>query len=180
VSGWSSYLELHYDANASFLLHLTQRLYLPFGALPNHSHLNTRLRNILFGPTGSFHFYSNTNMKRIRLRPTRTRTGCQTCRERRKGCDNARPTCGACKRLNLKCSFDVPLKWAATRKPFVEQNERLMLQHNSYDFSSLASDPSTHVQLRQVLQRIGASQDLQRTVLVKLCSVDQEILLGCR
>jgi hypothetical protein len=121
-------------------------------------------------------------MKRIRLRPTaaRTRTGCQTCRERRKGCDNARPVCGACKRLTLKCSFDIPLKWAATRKPFVEQNENLMLQQNSYDFASITSDSSTHVRLRHVLQRIDASQDLQRTVLLNLCSTDQEILLDCR
>jgi hypothetical protein len=136
----------------------------------------------LFGPTGLFHFHVNTNMKRIRLRPTaaRTRTGCQTCRERRKGCDNARPVCGACKRLDLKCSFDVPLKWAATRKPFIEQNERLILQQNSYDFASITLDSSTHARLRQVLQRIDASQDLQHTVLLNLCSMDQEILLDCR
>jgi hypothetical protein len=129
----------------------------------------------LYGP--------NHNMRRIGLRPfaARTRTGCQVCRERRKGCDNARPACGACKRLNLKCTYNVPLKWAATRRPFVDQDNRPYLQQqNAYNFACNSSNPSIHGQLRQVLQSIDASQDLQRTVFLTLCDADREILLNCK
>jgi hypothetical protein len=123
------------------------------------------------------------NMRRIRLRPAaiRTRTGCQICRERRKGCDNARPTCGACKRLNLKCTYDVPLRWATTRKLFVDQDKRPVLQQQSaYDFACNTSESLIHRRLRQVLQSIGASQDLESTVFLRLCDKDQEILLDCK
>ncbi|KIR71789.1 hypothetical protein I310_04469 [Cryptococcus deuterogattii CA1014] len=36
---------------------------------------------------------------------TRTRTGCYTCRRRKKLCDEHRPTCGACNRLGVPCVF---------------------------------------------------------------------------
>jgi hypothetical protein len=123
----------------------------------------------------------NTNMKKIRSRNAirRTRTGCQTCRKRRKGCDEARPACNTCKRLNLECTYDMPLRWATTRTLFVEQNERSLLQRSVYDFATPSPDPSSDAQLRQVLQRIGAPQNLQRTVFLTLCNKDREILLEC-
>ncbi|KAJ4314140.1 hypothetical protein N0V94_006599 [Neodidymelliopsis sp. IMI 364377] len=40
----------------------------------------------------------------------RSRTGCLTCRARRKRCDNRRPQCENCTRLNLSC------EWQAQRK----------------------------------------------------------------
>lgn len=43
---------------------------------------------------------------------TRSRTGCWTCRERRKKCDEKRPSCTPCIRKSLKCSGYGPrLKW---------------------------------------------------------------------
>ena len=38
-------------------------------------------------------------------RITRTRTGCTTCRLRRKKCGEERPTCGACRRLGMECEY---------------------------------------------------------------------------
>ena len=38
----------------------------------------------------------------------RSRTGCLTCRTRRKRCDNAQPRCANCKRLNLLCEWQSP------------------------------------------------------------------------
>jgi transcriptional activator protein UGA3 len=38
----------------------------------------------------------------------RSRTGCLTCRTRRKRCDNAQPQCANCARLNLKCQWQPP------------------------------------------------------------------------
>ncbi|CAN6598201.1 transcriptional activator protein Uga3p [Trichomonascus vanleenenianus] len=38
----------------------------------------------------------------------RSRSGCFTCRKRKKRCDEVRPLCGACKRLNLACEYPAP------------------------------------------------------------------------
>lgn len=39
--------------------------------------------------------------QRMRRKVSRTRTGCMTCKSRRKRCDMTRPCCGDCTRLNL-------------------------------------------------------------------------------
>ncbi|KAM5373332.1 hypothetical protein ACJZ2D_007161 [Fusarium nematophilum] len=42
----------------------------------------------------------------------RTRTGCYTCRTRRRKCDEAKPECGNCVRLGFKCEgYGLRLKW---------------------------------------------------------------------
>ncbi|KAE8411962.1 Zn(II)2Cys6 transcription factor [Aspergillus pseudocaelatus] len=46
---------------------------------------------------------SNVNQPRIR----RTHSGCRPCRKRGKRCDEARPSCQACKRLSLDCSYGI-------------------------------------------------------------------------
>ncbi|KAJ5759052.1 hypothetical protein N7520_006208 [Penicillium odoratum] len=43
----------------------------------------------------------------------RSRSGCFTCRLRRKKCDEAHPTCSACANLNLKCEYKRPMWWAS-------------------------------------------------------------------
>lgn len=44
----------------------------------------------------------------------RTRGGCWNCRSRRKRCDQGRPNCAECSRLELKCEgYGVRLKWDA-------------------------------------------------------------------
>ncbi|EDU42669.1 TPA Zn II 2Cys6 transcription factor Eurofung [Pyrenophora tritici-repentis] len=43
----------------------------------------------------------------------RSRTGCLTCRTRRKRCDSAQPQCANCARLNLKCEWQAPRKVVA-------------------------------------------------------------------
>ncbi|KAK8858954.1 hypothetical protein IAR55_003185 [Kwoniella newhampshirensis] len=42
---------------------------------------------------------------RKRRKVTRSKSGCLTCRRRRKLCDMAKPQCGACVRLTLDCSW---------------------------------------------------------------------------
>jgi hypothetical protein len=45
---------------------------------------------------------------------TRSRTGCLTCRRRRKKCDERKPTCRNCERNNLHCDgYQNPIKWKA-------------------------------------------------------------------
>lgn len=46
---------------------------------------------------------SNINQPRVR----RTHSGCRPCRKRGKRCDEARPSCRACKRLSLDCSYGI-------------------------------------------------------------------------
>ncbi|KAL4862335.1 hypothetical protein BDV12DRAFT_178977 [Aspergillus spectabilis] len=42
---------------------------------------------------------------------SRARTGCWTCRARRIKCDEARPVCRCCDRLNIPCGYGVRLIW---------------------------------------------------------------------
>ncbi|KAL1383066.1 fungal-specific transcription factor domain-containing protein [Phyllosticta capitalensis] len=48
----------------------------------------------------------------------RSRTGCFTCRLRRKKCDEVKPGCKACKNLGLQCQYKRPMWWS-------NQEERL-------------------------------------------------------
>ncbi|KAK1145405.1 DNA-binding transcriptional regulator ume6 [Aspergillus melleus] len=38
--------------------------------------------------------------------------GCFTCRLRRKKCDEARPSCGTCTKLGIKCEYRAPIWWS--------------------------------------------------------------------
>ncbi|KAJ9626415.1 DNA-binding transcriptional regulator ume6 [Taxawa tesnikishii (nom. ined.)] len=42
----------------------------------------------------------------------RSRTGCFTCRLRRKKCDEGKPGCRACRHLGLKCDYKRPMWWS--------------------------------------------------------------------
>ncbi|KAI4609578.1 uncharacterized protein J4E87_005393 [Alternaria ethzedia] len=42
----------------------------------------------------------------------RSRSGCFTCRLRRKKCDEGKPSCRACKHLGLKCEYKRPMWWS--------------------------------------------------------------------
>ncbi|KAI1386731.1 uncharacterized protein F4822DRAFT_325315 [Hypoxylon trugodes] len=41
-----------------------------------------------------------------RPRPTRSKTGCSSCRRRKVRCDETKPVCNACTRLGLTCSYE--------------------------------------------------------------------------
>jgi transcriptional activator protein UGA3 len=47
----------------------------------------------------------------------RSRTGCLTCRARRKRCDNQQPQCANCTRLNLTCDWQPPRRLVADTFP---------------------------------------------------------------
>ncbi|GKZ69197.1 hypothetical protein AnigIFM50267_004384 [Aspergillus niger] len=54
----------------------------------------------------------------------RSRSGCFTCRLRRKKCDETRPICSTCTKLGLKCNYVTP-KWWATKEQRGVQKERI-------------------------------------------------------
>lgn len=47
----------------------------------------------------------------------RTKTGCSTCRTRRKKCDEAKPICSACHRLNIQCIYREATSFEELRQP---------------------------------------------------------------
>ncbi|KAL4871357.1 hypothetical protein BDV12DRAFT_164155 [Aspergillus spectabilis] len=46
----------------------------------------------------------------------RSRSGCFTCRLRRKKCDEERPTCQSCSKHGLRCDYTTPQWWATTEQ----------------------------------------------------------------
>lgn len=68
----------------------------PPGALGPQIHLST---------PESFEFIAQTNAKHKRMRKvhTKVRTGCRTCKARKKKCDEAKPFCLACTTTGRKC-----------------------------------------------------------------------------
>ncbi|KHN96431.1 PRO1 protein [Metarhizium album ARSEF 1941] len=54
----------------------------------------------------------NTKTKSKTQMHRRSRTGCYTCRLRRKKCDEGTPMCTACKHLGLQCEYRRPIWWS--------------------------------------------------------------------
>ncbi|KAL4886923.1 fungal-specific transcription factor domain-containing protein [Aspergillus karnatakaensis] len=76
----------------------------------------------------------------------RSRSGCFTCRLRRKKCDEKTPSCGACSNLNLKCEYKRPIWWgnAEQRKMQKERIKNKIKQTKMNERNgSLALDPTT-------------------------------------
>ncbi|KAI2640751.1 PRO1 protein [Hypomontagnella submonticulosa] len=55
---------------------------------------------------------NNANQKAKTQMHRRSRTGCYTCRLRRKKCDEGTPMCTACKHLGLVCEYKRPMWWS--------------------------------------------------------------------
>ncbi|KFX88001.1 hypothetical protein V497_06998 [Pseudogymnoascus sp. VKM F-4516 (FW-969)] len=56
---------------------------------------------------------SNTQQNKLKAQMhRRSRTGCYTCRLRRKKCDEGNPCCSACKNLGLECNYKRPMWWS--------------------------------------------------------------------
>lgn len=55
---------------------------------------------------------NNNNNKAKAQMHRRSRTGCYTCRLRRKKCDEGTPMCTACKHLGLCCEYKRPMWWS--------------------------------------------------------------------
>jgi transcriptional activator protein UGA3 len=67
----------------------------------------------------------------------RSRTGCLTCRTRRKRCDSHHPQCANCARLNLEC------EWQPQRKVVVEASSTSSLTSTSTSSSSPSETSSS-------------------------------------
>ena len=63
-------------------------------------------------------FFRNTMGTRVRSTRVRSTTGCWTCRLRRKKCDEEKPSCQRCNKLQLKCDG------YGERPPWMVENRR--------------------------------------------------------
>lgn len=67
---------------------------------------------------------------RIRL-PSRSRTGCWTCRSRKVKCDEGRPSCGQCARLGHRCDYSPRLTFRDDTSRIVERMAEVSVTGNS-------------------------------------------------
>ncbi|KAK4246843.1 hypothetical protein C7999DRAFT_15041 [Corynascus novoguineensis] len=70
---------------------------------------------------------ANANPKQKTQMHRRSRTGCYTCRLRRKKCDEGSPMCSACKHLGLKCEYKRPMWWSNNDMRRQEKDEIKMI-----------------------------------------------------
>ncbi|KAL4971423.1 fungal-specific transcription factor domain-containing protein [Aspergillus desertorum] len=54
--------------------------------------------------------------QQLRPRKARCKTGCMSCRLRKKKCDESKPSCNSCKRLGLLCSYPASAEFAWRRR----------------------------------------------------------------
>ncbi|KAF7156886.1 hypothetical protein CNMCM5623_000731 [Aspergillus felis] len=90
----------------------------------------------------------------------RSRSGCYTCRVRRKKCDETRPSCQACMKLGLKCDYKPPLWWISVDQRRV-QKERIK------DRIRQTKTMEKHGSLQEYMERIRELSQKPATVAVE-------------
>ncbi|GIK06873.1 hypothetical protein Aspvir_002525 [Aspergillus viridinutans] len=90
----------------------------------------------------------------------RSRSGCYTCRVRRKKCDETRPSCQACTKLGLKCDYKPPLWWISVDQRRV-QKERIK------DRIRQTKTMEKHGSLQEYMERIRELSQKPATVAVE-------------
>ncbi|KAH7069138.1 hypothetical protein BKA63DRAFT_101842 [Paraphoma chrysanthemicola] len=98
--------------------------------------------------------------------PKRTRNGCQTCKKRRKRCDEQRPTCGSCNKLDLHCVYGMNIRWGTTRESF----ENAMMPQTGLGTGSKD-------ELYELLKTLDITQRLHRLIDTTLDGEGRAILL---
>ncbi|ANB11577.1 Uga3p [Sugiyamaella lignohabitans] len=96
---------------------------------------------------------SNATMEDSIQQPSkqrRSRTGCLTCRKRKKRCDETRPKCGACVRLGLGCEYPIPglerknkPRKSSIAAPTIAESDRRETDSDASSFGSPQSDVSS-------------------------------------
>ncbi|KAG5980542.1 hypothetical protein E4U55_003918 [Claviceps digitariae] len=100
---------------------------------------------------------SNNGNSRLKTQThRRSRTGCYTCRLRRKKCDEGTPMCTACKHLGLQCEYKRPSWWSNNderrqhkedikniikRKKLAEKSTSAMLVSAAHDSTAASVSP---------------------------------------
>jgi hypothetical protein len=98
----------------------------------------------------------------------RTRKGCQTCKKRRKRCDEQRHTCGGCVKLNLHCAYGLNVRWGSTRESFITAS-----------MPQTGLGVGTKDELYELLQSIDTAPKLHRLIDSTLDGEGRTVLLKC-
>lgn len=88
----------------------------------------------------------DASSSRTRSRPPprlRTKTGCNTCRERRKKCDEIRPICGACDRLQIQCTWREPSTRSSTSPAISDASVACQASEATEDLAEALSNLSS-------------------------------------
>jgi hypothetical protein len=101
----------------------------------------------------------------------RTRDGCQTCKKRRKRCDEQRPSCGGCARLGLGCIYGINVRWGTTRESF---------ELSTMPQTGIGSASSPNDALNGMLEDIHITPGLHRLIDATLDREGRNILLRCK
>jgi len=73
----------------------------------------------------------------------RSRTGCFTCRLRRKKCDEGKPCCRACKNLGLTCDYKRPSWWGnAEHRKQQKENIKILIKRTKLTEKAVHLSPS--------------------------------------
>ncbi|KAK3058886.1 hypothetical protein LTR09_000451 [Extremus antarcticus] len=79
---------------------------------------------------------------------------CQTCRNRKSKCDEQRPKCGLCTRLNVECSYREPMP-TKKDKTMVHILDTLTRLENKFDTLALSTPSSSSPDLRSFAKTIS-------------------------
>ncbi|RMZ80467.1 hypothetical protein DV737_g3036, partial [Chaetothyriales sp. CBS 132003] len=87
---------------------------------------------------------SSPSAKTVSKMHRRSRSGCFTCRLRRKKCDEGKPKCKACRHLGLECEYKRPLWWSnnETRRNHKDHIKSIIKRTKTTEKSTAA--PSTY------------------------------------
>ncbi|KAH2154332.1 hypothetical protein KXW37_001359, partial [Aspergillus fumigatus] len=100
----------------------------------------------------------------------RSRSGCYTCRVRRKKCDETRPSCQACMKLGLKCDYKPPLWWISVDQRRVQKErikDRIRQTKTMEKHGSLQEYMERIRQLTQRPATVAVEYDFNRPLLVE-------------
>ncbi|KAJ5430101.1 hypothetical protein N7491_007117 [Penicillium cf. griseofulvum] len=91
----------------------------------------------------------------------RSRTGCFTCRLRRKKCDEGHPGCKACASLCIKCEYKRPVWWTNAEQRR-QQKERIKIKIK--ETKALARSGSLHEYMNHALSSPSSGDDFSRPI----------------
>ncbi|KAK4128830.1 hypothetical protein N657DRAFT_629857 [Parathielavia appendiculata] len=103
---------------------------------------------------------ANANPKQKTQMHRRSRTGCYTCRLRRKKCDEGTPMCTACKHLGLNCEYKRPMWWSNNDMRRTKKDEIKMIIKRKK-----LSEKSTHTHTTHTIQTsVGSPPGLSHSL----------------
>ncbi|KAH9882668.1 hypothetical protein J1614_000904 [Plenodomus biglobosus] len=91
----------------------------------------------------------------------RSRTGCWTCREAGYKCDEQKPFCGRCVRLNITCKgYGVKLKWSDGAVSTLNKPPRKGRKKRTSDSEQSSSSPGSSIGVASTQRTFSSPQDV--------------------